>query len=85
MIASLRVKERKLLDLYYADKIDQDGFALESTRLTTQRLGLQVEVEAVELVQRTSTQALSKFDQVSALLADLNLDEFWEEASPAER
>jgi len=85
VIVSLRSKERKLLDLYYADKIDQDGFAQESTRLTTQRLALQVEIDAVELAQRTSSQALSKFDQVSLLLSDLNLDEFWEEASPAER
>ena len=85
VIVSLRLKERKLLDLYYADKIDQDGFAQESTRLTTQRLALQAEIDAVESAERTSSQALSKFDQVSALLNDLNLDEFWEEASPAER
>jgi hypothetical protein len=46
VIASLKVKERKLLDLYYADKIDQDGFAEESRRLTTQRLALWESLEA---------------------------------------
>ncbi len=85
VIASLRVKERKLLELFYADKIDQDSFAHESTRLTTQRSALQAQVDAFELAQRSSSQALSKFDHVSILLNDLNLDEFWEEASPAER
>lgn len=43
VVASLRVKERKLLDLYHADKIDQDGFAQESTRRTTQRSAIQSE------------------------------------------
>ena len=42
-MTSLRVKERKLLDLYHANKIDQDGFAQESTRLTTQRSAFQSE------------------------------------------
>ena len=85
VITSIRIKERKLLDLYYADRIDQDGFAQESTRLTTQRIAVQSEIDAAELAQRTSTQALSKFDQVSSLLNDLNLDAFWDEASPSER
>lgn len=47
VIASLRAKERKILDLYYADKIDQDDFAHESTRLTTQRIALQSEIDAL--------------------------------------
>jgi DNA invertase Pin-like site-specific DNA recombinase len=85
VIASLKKKERKLLDLYYADKIDQDGFAQESTRLTTQRVTIQSEIDAAELAQRTSVQALNKFDQVSLLLSNLNVDAFWEEASPGER
>ena len=85
MIASLKIKERKLLDLYYADKIDQDGFAKESMRLTTQRLALQAELDAVELAELHNMQALSTFDELSAVLNELNLDEFWEEASPAER
>jgi site-specific DNA recombinase len=85
VIASLRVKERKLLDLYYADKIDQDGFAEESKRLTTQRHALEREVSELELALRTSEWASLKFEQVSEVLAALNIEELWDEASVAER
>ena len=85
VIASLQVKERKLLDLYYADKIDQDGFADESTRLTKYRIALQSEVDALEEAQRTMERAADQFDEVSSLLADLNLESMWDEANLAER
>ena len=85
VIASLKAKERKLLDLYYADKIDQDGFAEESKRLTTQRHCLESEVAERELALRTSEWASLKFQEVSEVLAALNFEELWDEASVAER
>ena len=85
VITSLRTKERKLLDLYYADKIDQDGFAEESKRLTTQRHSLESEVADQELALRTKEWASLKFGEVSEVLAALNFEELWDEASMAER
>jgi len=85
VIAALRAKERKLLDLYYADKIDPDGFAEESRRLTTRRLTLEGEIVELERAQRSREWASLKFEQVAHILAELNVDALWDEASVAER
>jgi hypothetical protein len=85
VITSLKLKQRKLLDLYYADKVDQTIFAEESTRLTTQQVALQSQIDATDDARRTSEQAADKFEHVAALLNDMDLDALWEEASLAER
>jgi hypothetical protein len=71
VITSLKLKQRKLLDLYYADKVDQDIFAEESTRLTTQQVALQSEIEANDDARRRSEHAADKFEHVAALLNDM--------------
>ncbi len=85
VVTSLKLKQRKLLDLYYAGKVNQDIFAEESTRLTTQQSALQSEIEATDDARRTMDDAADKFEDVAALLNDMNLDALWEEASLAER
>ena len=85
VITSLRTRERKLLDLYYADKIDQDGFADESRRLTTQRLALESEVAEMEHAKRSSEWASLKFEQVARTLTDLDLEALWTGATLGER
>jgi hypothetical protein len=52
VIASLKSKERKLLDLYYAEKIDADGFAVEQQRLKVQIASLETEIAIFERDQR---------------------------------
>jgi len=42
-VAKLNVKLRKLLDLYYTDKIDGDRYAEEERRLTGQIATLEAE------------------------------------------
>ena len=84
-ISSLNLKERKLLDLYYADKIGQDAFAVESRRITTQRMTLQNEIAGSERRSRDVERAIDKFDHVSVLLAELDLESLWEKASATER
>ena len=76
---------QELLDLYYADKIGQDAFAVEARRITTQRTTLQSEIAASERKNRDIKRAVDKFDHVAALLAELDLESLWEEASAAER
>jgi NifU-like protein involved in Fe-S cluster formation len=57
VVTSLKLKQRKLLDLYYAGKVNQDIFAEESTRLTTQQSALQSEIEATDDARRAMDDA----------------------------
>ena len=84
-ITSLKTKERKLLELYYADKINQDTFAEESQRLSTRRAALQDEIDTAESKLRAGLLAMDNFDRVATLLEELDVEVFWEEASPAEQ
>ena len=52
VIASLQKKERKLLDLYYADQIDSDTFSSEHRRLVTQIKTLQKEADDLSETRR---------------------------------
>jgi len=84
-IASLKLKERKLLDPYYADKIGPDAFAEESRRITTQRTTLQSEIVASEQRTRALERAVDQFEHVTALLGELDLESLWEKANATER
>jgi hypothetical protein len=59
VIESLRKKERKLLDLYYADQIDSDTFATEHRDLVT-KLPRPYEREVVGDVERRSDEPASE-------------------------
>ena len=83
--ASLKVKERKLLDLFYADRIDADAFAAEHQRLTQRMKALHDELAVVERERNQRDMASAHFDQLAALLADLDLERLWQTASTAER
>ncbi len=83
--ASLKAKERKLLDLFYADRIDADAFAAEHLRLTQRMKALHDELAAIELERNQRDMASSRFDQLAALLADLDLERLWQAASESER
>jgi len=84
LITSLKIKERKLLDLYYADKIDSNAFGNEARRLATQRATSQSEVDELERKNLEAERTIDQFDHVAALLAELNLESLWEEATVAE-
>jgi hypothetical protein len=60
VIASLQKKERKLLDLYYADQIDADTFSSEHHRLATQIKTLQKEADDFDRDQRTRDEAVTQ-------------------------
>jgi hypothetical protein len=85
VITSLQKKERKLLDLYYADQIDSDTFSSENRRIATQIKTLQKEADDFDRDEKTRDEAVNKFDQVSALLVNLDLERLWNAASPAEQ
>jgi site-specific DNA recombinase len=85
VIASLKKKERKLLDLYYADQIEPDTFAGEHHRIVAQMKTLQKEADDFERDEKIRDQAVTKFDQVAELLANLDLERLWNAASLAEQ
>jgi DNA invertase Pin-like site-specific DNA recombinase len=85
VIASLRKKEQKLLNLYYADQIDADTFGPEHRRIVTQIKTLQKEADDFDGDQKIRDEAVAKFDEVAALLVNLDLERLWNAASPAEQ
>ena len=85
VITALKVKERKLLDLYYEDKIDSDAFGAEAQRVATQRTTLQTEIDELDQRIRASEIAIGEFDHVTTFLSEIDLESIWEEATVAER
>lgn len=85
VIESLRKKERKLLDLYYADQIDSETFASEHRELVTKLKTLQKEREDVERDLKIRNDAADKFDDVAELLSNMDLERLWNAATKSER
>ncbi|HVB69900.1 MAG TPA: recombinase family protein [Acidimicrobiales bacterium] len=85
VVASLKTKERKLLDLYYADQINAETFAEESRRLSTQIATLQDEMADTERERQTRDHLATRFDHVADLLANIDFDQLWQCADPKER
>ncbi len=85
VIASLAKKQRKLLDLHYDEQIDAETFGAENRRLTTQIKTLQSEAIEIDREQREHEEAVERFDQVAELLAGMDVDQIWNEATLAER
>ncbi len=85
VVASLKTKERKLLDLYYADQINANTFADESSRLNTQIATLQDEMADTERVKQSRDHLADRFDHVARMLSDLNVVELWQHADLKER
>jgi hypothetical protein len=72
VIASLRKKQRKLLDLHYAEQIDAETFAVEHRHIVSQ-------------IKTLKQEAVDKFDQVAELLADFDAQRIWDSATATER
>ena len=84
-ITSIKGKLRKLFALYYADKISPDSFADEERRLSAQITALESEAAVRRIEEQRNEELAERFDELAGLLAALDLDDLWEEATPAER
>jgi len=84
-IAVLNGKLGKLLDLHYADSISDATFADEEKRLNTQLRSLGEEAARLEDQAVQKAQAAARFDQMSELLTNLDLEAVRERATDAER
>lgn len=78
-------KRRKLLDLYYADKISPDLFAPEDRRLSDELERATVEVQVAESEERRLDEVARRFEEVAAVLAQLDAEAIWEAATDKER
>jgi Recombinase zinc beta ribbon domain/Recombinase len=84
-LAKLSERRRKLLDLYYEDKIGKDSFAEEE-----RRLGAEIEAVRAQAGEQARQESLrddlvERFEQVAALLRQLDIATVWSAASDAER
>ncbi len=79
------VQRRKLLRLYYADKIGADLFAEEEARLSVAIREAQREADEghVELAQ--CDDVAQHFEAVARMLASLDVDKTWKAATEVER
>jgi hypothetical protein len=84
-IADLERKRRTLLDLYDGDGITPELFREEEQRLATQLEVLRSE-QAGEVQAREQRGDLSaRFEEVVAVLTDLDMDAIWQEATDEEK
>ncbi len=84
-LKTLSDDRRKLLDLYYKGKISENFFHEEETRFA---IAIEaVRHEAVELNEeiQTKTDLETRFEEVAALLSNLDIETLWEAAEDREK
>jgi hypothetical protein len=84
-IEELVSQRRKLLRLYYADKIGADLFAEEEARLSVALREAQREVDDDRVEVARSDDVAQHFDAVARMLASLAVDKTWNAATEVER
>jgi len=84
-VEELVSQRRKLLRLYYADKIGADLFAEEEARLSVALREAQREVDDARVEVARSDDVAQHFDAVARMLASLDVDKTWRAATEVER
>jgi site-specific DNA recombinase len=82
---SLRTRQRKLLDLHYAEQISAELFAEEDRRLSAQIAALRAEEASLAGESQRRTELAERFEKVAEVLRELNFEEIWGEANAKER
>jgi hypothetical protein len=85
VVDDLQGQRRKLLRLYYDDKVGADLFAEEEARLSVAIREADRETDAAKAQTVRSDDVERHFDEVAALLATLDLDRTWAAATEVER
>jgi site-specific DNA recombinase len=84
-LAALSDKRRKLLDLYYEDGIGKDFFAEEERRLSAEIEAVRAQASEREHQEQVQNELVLRFEQVAAILRDLDIKALWAAAEDAER
>jgi hypothetical protein len=85
VVAALEDRRRKLLQLYYEDKIGPDLYAEQEQLLRQQIANATAEARAREAEVAQRDDVAAQFEAVAAVLADLDVEAVWLEASQEER
>lgn len=84
-VKGIERRRRKLLDLYYSDRISADLFAQEDQRLRAELDQCQVESEALAAEDARLDEVARRFEDVATVLAELDIYRLWTEATTSER
>ncbi|HTV10341.1 MAG TPA: recombinase family protein [Acidimicrobiales bacterium] len=84
-LAALSQRRRKLLDLYYEDGISKELFAEEEQRLSAEIEAVRAQAGEQERQESLRDELVVRFEQVAALLRDLDIEAVWSAADDAER
>jgi len=84
-LKTLNDKRRKLLDLYYAGKISDDGFQHEEAHIATSIEAVRQQLVTEGQEERLKTDLEVRFEEVARILSDLDMETLWEEADERER
>jgi hypothetical protein len=84
-LAALSEKRRKLLDLYYSEKITADGFAEAEALLAQQIEAARSQTETAHAADVEYDELAERFEAVVATLRALDFTALWERAVESER
>ena len=85
LVTDLRQRRRKLLDLHYAGRLSAELFAEQESDLTLQLATLEADLADVTRRLEERNEIAQAFEDVARHLADLDIDEIWQEATERER
>jgi hypothetical protein len=83
-LGELATKRRKLLELYYNDRISADLFA-DETRLAQAIEAAREEASGEAEASQRCDGLAARFEEVARVLQDIEIDRFWTEATDKER
>lgn len=79
------IRRRKLLDLYYDDGISKELFSEEEARLSAEIGAVRPQASERERHVSLQSELVLGFEQVAALLRDLDIETVWGAANESER
>jgi site-specific DNA recombinase len=84
-IEDLAEQRRKLLELYYADKLSAELFAEEEARLSRQIQAVRRDQEERQVERSRLSDLAVKFEEVARILREMDVERLWAEATDLER
>jgi hypothetical protein len=84
-IEDLAEQRRKLLELYYADKLSAELFAEEEARLSGQIQAVRRDQEERQVERSRLSDLAVKFEEVARILREMDVERLWAEATDLER
>jgi len=84
-IKDLAERRRKLLELYYADKLSAELFVEEEARLSGQIQAVRREQEERQVERSRLSDVAAEFEEVARILREMDVERLWAEATDLER